>query len=180
MGSFVKWTIFQLVRNNLVPGKYYSVVDNRLRKWPSEEMSDEGRIPESPIVSRRTKRKSLSGAVKGRADACVEFALDRESFKSLDIFVSKKKRANADGSWCPSKGQMVRDMKKIFGDDWAARRGRVAGVEVVVVIPCVLRRGCIFLTNRSYYLKRTAALRLSLYTRNELLSAHCVSLKIAS
>eukprot|EP00171_Calliarthron_tuberculosum_P006231 IDg6231t1 len=63
-----------------------------------------------------------------RADACVQFGT-RTEYSSIDEFVARKGRDAVDAfKLRPSKAQMVRDMRSIYGKDWPARRS--GGVQV--------------------------------------------------
>ena len=51
-------------------------------------------------------------------------SIERAQYPSVDKFVATKRQKRAEPNvWQPSKAQMVRDMRTIFGTDWAARRG---------------------------------------------------------
>ena len=95
----------------------------------------DGDIPSSPLNSIRLKRRRCTSNQESRANACCEFAPGRTVFRSLEEFVKRKRREIASAmAWRPSKGQMVRDMRKIFWDDWAIRRvggggGRGSGIK---------------------------------------------------
>ena len=83
-----------------------------------------GVINDSPLRSKVRKRRYDGLDSNYRAAACCKFAAKRAEFRSIDSFVQRKREEACDrNAWCPSKGQMVRDMRTIFGSDWASKRG---------------------------------------------------------
>ena len=85
---------------------------------------EEGRVTTFLDDSHSQKRRSL-GDLASRTETCVEFATKRRRYGSVDSFISQKRDEMGESpGWLPSKGQMVRDMRRIFGAGWAKKRGR--------------------------------------------------------
>ncbi len=82
-----------------------------------------GKIPGSPLDMAQAKKRAKVGDVTLRAQACAEFATQPTMYKSLQDFVTKKRRVATGDDWRPSKSQMSRDMNTIFGAGWPAKRG---------------------------------------------------------
>eukprot|EP00171_Calliarthron_tuberculosum_P023275 IDg23275t1 len=66
-------------------------------------------------------RRNFGDPVK-RAAACVEFAENPASHRSIDAYVDYRRLLAQDGDWKPSKAQMSRDMNSIFGKAWSKKR----------------------------------------------------------
>lgn len=91
-----------------------------------EEKLQHVTIPDTPPKSHGQKRIRPSG-VSERAQAYAEFAVERIRFSSIGEFLREKCEESVDiVEWQPSKDQMVRDIRRMFGRYWAAKRGRVA------------------------------------------------------
>ena len=82
-----------------------------------------GKVPDSPLDKRKSKTRRV-GDLAARAETCEEFGENPDQYRSIDVFISAvRERGGIDG-WYPSKGQMSRDMRRLFGDDWTRKRGR--------------------------------------------------------
>ena len=87
---------------------------------------EEDRVPEPPPKSHDQKRRR-PGNVSKRVQSCTEFAVERIRYPSIDEFVREKCEESVDiVEWQSSKAQVVRDMRRIFGRNCAAKRGRGA------------------------------------------------------
>lgn len=83
-----------------------------------------GEIPRSNQSTSRGKRGLRAYEREQRTAACLEFAVETTRYTSINDFVFKKRRKEGIISeWKPSKGQMIRDMKKIFGPNRPSKRG---------------------------------------------------------
>ena len=102
-------------------------------------MAESGIVPESPHRGATSKRRRLASDCGSRADACYEFAVERSTYKSIDDFIRKKRNESTSTSaWQPSKAQMSRDMRAIFGENWAqlrggGGRGRCGGIRNTII-----------------------------------------------
>ena len=74
------------------------------------QLTQFGRIPDAPLTWKVVKRQTQFGNIRSRAAACVEFAMGRETFKSLDVFIRNRKESIDRYGWRSSKAQIVRDM----------------------------------------------------------------------
>lgn len=82
-----------------------------------------GRIAGTPVDNRLRKKRRSTEFVVLRVEACKDYAESRSQFRSIESFISHRKGIAVDDEWKPSKGQMVRDKRALFGKDWPALRG---------------------------------------------------------
>ena len=83
----------------------------------------DGTVSGSPTKPRISRRQRISKNVSQRVAACAKLARVRVDYSSIMDFIRKQRVASHNGDWHTSKGQMVRDMRTLFGRDWAIRRG---------------------------------------------------------
>ena len=83
----------------------------------------DGRIPISSPSGPSKQQRRRAREWERRTEAFIEYAQGSTRLKSINDFVcAKRERVENENEWVPSKGQIVCDMRTIFGYDWPKRR----------------------------------------------------------
>lgn len=86
--------------------------------------SRNGSVPNSPLnPGTGTKRKRAKATEAQRTSWCDEFAREPKKYRSIDAFVAAKMAEVDAAAAVPHKATLSRDMCKLYGKDWAAKRG---------------------------------------------------------
>lgn len=69
------------------------------------------------------KRGKVETSSTERGQSCYLFAKNPDQYRSLISFVTVQREEASEYEWKPSKSQMGRDMRTLFGADWSEQRG---------------------------------------------------------
>ena len=101
----------------------YSPKGMSTRKRDSNVQVVTVKVPRSSKALEKHKLRRLAGDIYSLAAACAEFASSPKAYRSIDALVAYRQNNATANEWLPNKGQMLRDMNKIFGADRPSRRG---------------------------------------------------------